>query len=124
MKHLSEILDQLKKINLVLTNIPFILISGYWFLFLIRKSDWYYNNIEIVDTIDLYLVTFLLIHVILFGDIYSNIKLIYTFSILIIIQLQVFYFFISESVYYSLYLSILTLPIIQTFFYLCKKMKS
>lgn len=124
MKLQSEILDLLKKINLTLTNIPYFLIVEYWFFFLIRKSEWYYNNIEIIDTIDMYLIIFMLIHFLIFSEKYSKLNLTCSFCIFLIVQLQVFYYFLSESVYYSLYLSILTLPITQTFFLVCKKMKS
>ena len=85
------------------------------FLFLIRNTDWYAENADTLDTIDNYVVLFSIIHFLIFIELYSKLQVIYFFCIFLLVQLEIAYYLIPESIYYFLYLLIISYPIIRTF---------
>jgi len=108
-------LQMFQKVNRLITYIPMLIVWEYLLLFFFRYSDWYKNNAKDIDNFDNILVAFCLVHFLAFTEIYNKIQIIYFFCIFLIVQLQMAYYFIPENIYYFLYLSILSAPIIRTF---------
>lgn len=105
----------LRKINQLATFIPVLLVWEYLFLFLIRNSDWYAKNAKFIDDIDNWVVGISIIHFLIFIEEYSKLKIKYFFSLFLIIQLQLLYYYIPEDFYFFLYLLIISYPIIIQF---------
>lgn len=105
----------LSKINKTITYIPILIVWEYLFLFIFRYSEWYASSAKDIDNFDNFLVAFCLIHFLAFTELYSKLQIIYFFSIFLLVQLQLAYYFMPENIYYTLYLLILSAPIIRTF---------
>jgi hypothetical protein len=111
----------MKELHKITSNLP-ILIVFYWLfcaLFLI-DCEYYRINFNLFDNIDTIIVSFSLIHFLLYYNTYNFNKRAFIISIVMIICLNFCYFVMDENSYYFLFFIFLFTPIIITIW---KKMR-
>ena len=111
----------MRKINSLISNLPVFII--YWWLgmLIISHTNFYYKYYTLIDKIDTYVIIFLLMHLLFFSKFYSNKKIIFVITILIILQIQLINIYVNNTTYFLMYTIAILSPIICSILYIKKK---
>ena len=103
----------MKFLHKSISNLPITIVIQWLICALFfTKSEFYYDNFELLDKIDTYVVYFSLMHFMFFFGKYSTDKKIFASAVILSVILRFVSDFLNEEIYYFLYYSIVLMPLI------------
>lgn len=95
----------------LILNLPYFIFLWWVFIFFLVDTEFYLNNFEIINLVDIPFIIFSITHFTFNIQKYSIKKVIFVICIISVLSLQLLYKHISNDMYYFIYSTLILLTI-------------